>query len=130
MEDSISLEETGETVSHDKAVSWSARRHGRKQKPTCWFLLKKDDVITENNSSPTTCVEITTPRACRTGFRLRIHFCFVLAFFSEVPVGASSGIQEALTHSYNPANIIPTLTMTALGRKLPILRKTSGPVIM
>lgn len=98
--------------------------------PTCWFLLKKDDVITENNRSPATCVEIIIPRACSTGFRLRIHFGSVSVFFSEVPVGASSGIQEALTHSYNPANIIATLTMTALGRKLPILRKISGPVIM
>jgi hypothetical protein len=51
-------------------------------------------------------------------------------FSLTVSVGASSGIQAAFTHSYSPANIMATLTSTALGRKLPILRKVVGLVMM
>jgi hypothetical protein len=81
------------------------------------------------------CVAINIPSACSTGLRLLIHFGSSTPFCasSSPLVGslwASSNIQAAFTHSYSPVNIMATLTRTALGKKLPILRNVVGPVMM
>lgn len=87
-------------------------------------------LITQNNATPRTCVAITMHSACSTGLGLLIHLGFVVPSLSSFSDEAPSRAQPALTHSYRPANIIATLMMTALGKKLPILRKVVGPVMI
>lgn len=100
---------------------------------TIQYLANMGFDIAENNNSPRMCVAINIPKACSTGLRIRILGFFITSFastFSVVTAGVSSSIHAALTHSYKPVNIMATLMMTALGKKLPILRKVVGLVMI
>lgn len=124
---------SGESICY--RVRWLAWCRPGVGERTVQCSVKKDDVIAANTNRPRTCVAINIPKAGRTGLCLWIHFGLLFASFASVfslavPVGASSSIQAAVTHSYSPANIMATLTRTALGRKLPILRNVVGLVMM